>query len=218
MIGLKAIKMMLASSLLAISFTHANADTGAESGPVLAGTNYSVLQPKVATSAKGKIEVVELFWYGCPHCFKFERTIQPWARSLPEDVAFIKVPAFFGGLWDIHGQLFYTVEALGLGDIAHQAIFNEIHSKGNQLKSTEEIAKFLEGLNVSHEKFTKTYNSFAVRAKVESAKKLSIAYQASGVPLLIVNGKYKFDIASAGGEQLATQVADHLIEKERVAK
>lgn len=215
MIGSKTAKMLFASLLLAFTFTYANADTSPTSMRVVEGETYSLIQPKVATSASGKIEVAELFWYGCPHCYKFESTVEPWAKSLPQDVAFIKIPAFFGGLWDIHGQLFYTVEALKLGDNAHQAIFNEIHNNRNSLKSTTEIARFLEGFNVSHDEFVKTYNSFAVRTKVEKAKKLSTAYQASGVPTLIVNGKYRFDIASAGGERMATTLASHLIEKER---
>ena len=170
--------------------------------PLEAGKTYVELSNAVPVAVPGKIEVVELFWYGCPHCFAFEPTINPWVEKLPADVNFVRIPAMFGGIWDVHGQLFLTLEAMGVEDKVHKAVFETIHKaslndkSGNLLKTPEEMAEFLAAQGVDKAK----------------------AYQISGVPTMVVDGKYRFDLGTAGGPEQALNVADQLIAKERAAK
>ncbi|WP_439886975.1 thiol:disulfide interchange protein DsbA/DsbL [Pseudomonas sp. MBLB4123] len=190
----------------------------AQAEPIEAGKQYVELTSPVPVSKPGQIEVVELFWYGCPHCYQFESTINPWVEQLPEDVNFVRIPALFGGVWNVHGQAFITLESMKVEQKVHDAVFEAIHKQGKKLASPEEIAEFLVGQGVDKAKFLSTYNSFAVKGQMEKAKKLAMAYQISGVPVMVVNGKYRFDIGSSGGPQQALQVADYLIDRERAAQ
>ncbi|MGB4074017.1 thiol:disulfide interchange protein DsbA/DsbL [Pseudomonas sp.] len=190
----------------------------AQAEPIEAGKQYVELGNPVPVAKPGKIEVVELFWYGCGHCYQFESTINPWIETLPEDVNFVRIPAMFGGMWNVHGQMFITLDAMKVEPQVHAAVFDGIHKQGKKLATPEEMAEFLAGQGVDSAKFLSTYNSFAVKGMVEKAKKLAMAYQISGVPVMIVNGKYRFDISSSGGPQQALQVADQLIAKERAAQ
>ena len=185
---------------------------------IQAGKEYVELASPVPVSKPGKIEVVELFWYGCPHCYQFESTINPWVEQLPEDVNFVRIPALFGGVWNAHGQLFITLENMQVEQKVHDAIFNAIHKQGKKLATPDEMAEFLADQGLDKDAFLKTYNSFGVKGQMEKAKKLAMAYQISGVPVMIVNGKYRFDLGSAGGPQQTLQVADQLIAKERAAQ
>ncbi|MDH0895658.1 MULTISPECIES: thiol:disulfide interchange protein DsbA/DsbL [unclassified Pseudomonas] len=182
-----------------------------------AGRQYTELSSPVPVSQPGKIEVVELFWYGCPHCYQFEPTLNPWVEKLPGDVNFVRVPAMFGGIWDVHGQLFITLESMGVERQVHDAVFEAIHKEKRKLATPEEMAEFLAAHDVDKGKFLSTFNSFAVKGQMAKAKKLAMSYQITGVPVLIVNGKYRFDISSSGGENQALEVANFLIQKERTA-
>jgi len=182
-----------------------------------AGKQYTVLSTPVPVSQPGKIEVVELFWYGCPHCYAFEPSINPWIAKLPADVNFHRIPAMFGGIWNVHGQLFLTLDAMGVEHKVHTAVFDAIHKEGKKLATPEEMADFLAGQGVDKDKFLSTYDSFAIKGQIEKDKKLAMAYQISGVPTMVINGKYRFDIGSAGGPEKALELADFLIAKERDA-
>ena len=182
-----------------------------------AGKQYTVLSTPVPVSQPGKIEVVELFWYGCPHCYAFEPSINPWIAKLPADVNFHRIPAMFGGIWNVHGQLFLTLDAMGVEHKVHTAVFDAIHKEGKKLATPEEMADFLAGQGVDKDKFLSTYDSFAIKGQIEKDKKLAMAYQISGVPTMVINGKYRFDIGSAGGPDKALELADFLIAKEREA-
>jgi len=186
--------------------------------PLEAGKTYVQLSNPVPVAEPGKIEVVELFWYGCPHCYAFEPTINPWVDKLPKDVNFVRIPAMFGGIWDLHGQLFLTLEAMGVEHQVHTAVFEAIHKQHKMLKNKEEMAEFLATQNVDKAKFLSTFDSFAVKGQVEKAKKAAAAYQISGVPTMVVNGKYRFDLGTSGGPENTLNVADQLIAKERAAK
>ncbi|WP_443191029.1 thiol:disulfide interchange protein DsbA/DsbL [Pseudomonas indica] len=189
-----------------------------QAADIQAGKQYVELNSPVPVAQPGKIEVVELFWYGCPHCFQFEPTLNPWIAKLPEDVNFVRIPALFGGLWNIHGQLFITLESMKVEQKVHDAIFHAIHKEGKKLSTPDEMAEFLATQGIDKDAFLKAYNSFAVKGQMEKAKKLAMAYQITGVPVMVVNGKYRFDIGSAGGPEQALEVADFLIAKERAAQ
>ena len=186
--------------------------------PLEAGKTYIELSNAVPVAVPGKIEVVELFWYGCPHCYAFEPVVNPWAEKLPSDVNFVRLPAMFGGPWDAHGQMFLTLEAMGVEHKVHAAVFNAIQKEGKRLTDKDEMADFLATQGVDKAKFLQTFDSFAIKGKIAKAKDLAKKYEISGVPTMVVDGKYRFDLGTAGGPEQALNVADQLIAKERAAK
>ncbi|MCL4150905.1 UNVERIFIED_CONTAM: hypothetical protein GTU68_035954 [Idotea baltica] len=191
------------SVLCIANVTFAGDDTAAK---------YIELSPAVPVSKPGKIEVVELFWYGCPHCYEFEPIINPWIKSLPKDVNFVRIPAMFGGLWDVHGKLFLTLQSMGVEQKVHTAIFDAIQRQGKKLATPEDMANFVAGLGVDKDTFLSTYNSFAINSQVTQAKKLVQGYKVTGVPTLIINGKYRVPVREG-----VLDTANELIEKERKA-
>lgn len=208
-------KLILSAALVAAS---AFGMTAQAAEPIEAGKQYIELSNPVPVSAPGKIEVVELFWYGCPHCYAFEPTINPWAEKLPADVNFKRIPAMFGGPWDAHGQMFLTLEAMGVEHKVHAAVFDAIQNQHKRLTKPDEMAEFLATQGVDKDKFLATFNSFAIKGQINQAKELAKKYEITGVPSLVVNGKYRFDLGTAGGPEGVLNVADQLIAKERAAK
>ncbi|MDD2049851.1 thiol:disulfide interchange protein DsbA [Pseudomonas putida] len=193
----------------------------AQAAEPVEGKEYVQLSNAVPVSVPGKIEVVELFWYGCPHCYSFEPVVNPWAEKLPADVNFKRIPAMFGGPWDAHGQMFLTLEAMGVEHKVHAAVFDAIQVQRKKLTDPEEMAEFLTTQGVDKDKFLATFNSFAIKGQVQKAKELAKKYEITGVPSMVVNGKYRFDLGSAQGSQGpqgVLNVADFLIAKERAAK
>jgi protein dithiol oxidoreductase (disulfide-forming) len=208
--------LILSAALVTVSLFGMTAQ--AADVPLEAGKTYVELTNPVPVSVPGKIEVVELFWYGCPHCYAFEPTINPWAEKLPSDVNFKRIPAMFGGPWDAHGQLFLTLEAMGVEHKVHNAVFDAIQKQGKRLTKPDEMADFVATQGVDKDKFLATFNSFAIQGQIKQAKELAQKYGVQGVPTLIVNGKYRFDLGTAGGPEAVLNVADQLIAKERAAK
>ena len=201
---------LVSASLFGMSAQAANV-------PLEAGKTYVELSSAVPVAAPGKIEVVELFWYGCPHCYSFEPVVNPWAEKLPADVNFVRIPAMFGGPWDAHGQMFLTLEAMGVENKVHSAVFNAIQKEGKRLTDKNDMADFLATQGVDKDKFLATFDSFAIKGQIVKAKELAKQYEISGVPTMVVNGKYRFDLGTAGGPEQTLNVADQLIAKERAA-
>ncbi|ALE90506.1 thiol:disulfide interchange protein DsbA [Pseudomonas versuta] len=185
--------------------------------PLEAGKQYVELSSAVPVAVPGKIEVVELFWYGCPHCYAFEPVVNPWVEKLPSDVNFVRIPAMFGGPWDAHGQMFLTLQAMGVEGKVHHAVFEAIQKEGKRLTKQDEMADFLATQGVDKDKFLATFNSFAIKGQIKQAKELAQKYGITGVPTMVVDGKYRFDLGTAGGPEQALNVADQLIAKERAA-
>jgi thiol:disulfide interchange protein DsbA len=209
--------LILSAALMVVSLFGLTAQA-ADNVPLEAGKTYVQLDSQVPVQVPGKIEVVEMFWYGCPHCYAFEPVINPWIEKLPADVHFIRIPAMFGGPWDAHGQLFITLDTMGVEQKVHAAVFNAIQKEGKRLTDKDAMADFVATQGVDKQKFLETFDSFAVKGKITQYKQLAQKYGISGVPTLIVNGKYRFDVGSAGGEEQALNVADQLIAKERAAE
>jgi len=167
------------------------------------GTNYSKVVPAQPTSTSpDKVEVLEIFWYGCPHCFALDPAIESWrAKGRPGYVEFLRVPAMWNETTRMHARLFYTVELLGKLEELHTPIFREINVKGDPLNTVEKISAFLREHGVSNDEFQKAFSSFAVENKLQRADFLNRRYRIESVPTVIVNGKYKTDLSMAGGEQ-----------------
>ncbi|MFQ6004904.1 MAG: thiol:disulfide interchange protein DsbA/DsbL [Woeseia sp.] len=187
------------------------------------GQHFRRLVPTQPTvGGADRIEVAEIFWYGCPHCFSFEPLINEWAENAPANARFIRIPALWNPLARLHGQLYYTEEVLAkngkLADAAafHSAVFNEFHRKSNRLTSEEAIQKLFERYGVSEEDFSSTWNSFEVNQKMRVAHDLVRRYGVTGVPSIVVNGKYRTAAAEAGSYTKLVELIDELIARESI--
>ena len=182
------------------------------------GIEYKLVSPAQPTITKEKVEVVELFWYGCPHCYDFEPDLKKWLANKPDNVVFVQVPAVFNPGWALHARAYYTATSLGLYDNGkhefHDAFFKELHERKKRLNTKKLLQTFFARFGVSAEDFNNTFDFFAVNTKVNRAAALSKRYQLDGVPSLIVNGKYRVDGPMAGGRKGMLKVTDYLIKKE----
>ena len=179
------------------------------------GQHYQEIKPAVATSTSGdKVEVLELFWYGCPHCYAFEPQLQEWLKRKADYIEFVRVPAVFAQNWEIHARAFYAAQQLGVLDKINIPLFDALHKEGRKIGTAEEVGQFFAEKGVSAEEFKKAYSSFDVDTKTRRAITLTREYGISGVPALIVNGKYRSGAQEAGDLATLLKVVDYLAAKE----
>jgi thiol:disulfide interchange protein DsbA len=180
------------------------------------GTHYRLLPVAQPTSvAPDKVEVVEIFWYGCPHCYSLEPYIKAWRANMPADAEFVRMPAALNRSWQLHARVYYAAEALGVIDEVHEDLFREMHGKGNRLMTEESLIEFFGRYGVTEEQFTEALNSFAVQTKLRQSDSMVRRYRITGVPAVVVNGKYVTGADMAGGEQRLFEVVNFLVEQER---
>ena len=181
------------------------------------GKHYEVLQTPSVTRDPSKVEVVEVFWFGCNHCYSLEAYLQPWKKSLPEYVDFWKSPVVSG--WhtsaQTHARLFYASKALNIQDQAVFAAFNAIQREGKLLSGETELEYFFRGFGIDKERIRSVINSFGVKNAVKQADSRTRKWQVTGVPTLIVNGKYKVSATRELSTQRLLEVVDFLVKKER---
>ena len=182
------------------------------------GIEYIPIAPPVSTNSGSKVEVVELFWYGCPHCFNFEPQWEKWIASKPENVEVVRIPAIFRDSWIPAARAFYTAQFLGVLDRTHKPLFEAIHVKKQRFPDAQSFAKFFAKFGVAEKDFLDTYNSFAVDAKVRRAQDLTRRYQIDGVPTLVINGKYRTTGTIANGHDGMLEVLDFVIKQESAGK
>lgn len=208
----KKIKQLLVVALLApLAFSAL-----AQPEKYLEGTHYVALPAPVKTNDPSKIEVVEVFWYGCGHCFRFEPVLENWAASTASDVDFVRFPGMWNDLMKVHAQAFFTAEALGKIEEVHTPIFNAINVEGNRLQNEQQIAALFGKFGVSKEDFSKAFNSFSVRTKVNQAEARMREYQVRSTPNMIVNGKYLISTGdSVRTQEEMLEVVNFLVNKER---
>ncbi len=181
-------------------------------------SGYQEITPPQPIQNQDKIEVMEFFWYGCPHCYSFEPALEHWLKTLPDDVVFIRQPAIFSDLWGKHAKAYYVAEALEVVDKVHTDFFDAIQNKKQKLTSEDDLAEFFVSHGVDEQTFRNTYNSFLVDAKVRQAKAMPPRYGITGVPAVIINGKYKTNGSLAKSQENMINVINQLIEKERAAR
>ena len=179
------------------------------------GKNYTKLTQGQTTQSSNKIEVLEFFWYGCPHCYQFEPTIAKWKKNKPANVHFIRVPAPLNPSWMPHTKAFYALEIMGKGEQYHEALFNAIHVERKKLFDMASITRFLVSQGVDEKAFTSNVNSFAVEMRARQAMKLSKNYKLNGVPMMAINGKYTISAQQAGGYKALIEITNYLIDKEK---
>lgn len=184
----------------------------------VAGTHYTELQNPVNTNDASKVEVLEVFWYGCSHCFRFEPLINDYKANKPDYVDFDLFPAMWNGLMKIHAQVYYAAEALGAVDALHEPIFNAINLQGNRLQNERQIGDLFVEHGIPREEFEQAFNSFAVRTKVNQAESRMSDYQIRSTPNMVVNGKYLVTTgANVPTQQEMLEVVKFLVEKEHQA-
>jgi thiol:disulfide interchange protein DsbA len=184
--------------------------------------HYQRLVPTQPTiGGADKIEVAEFFWYGCPHCYTFEPTINGWVENdKPANVRFVRVPAMWNGLLVLHARLFYTEEILARNgtikdpEVFRDTVFQEYHRRGNRLASEGAIQKLFARFGVSEEEFSSTWNSFEVDQKMRIAQDLARRYSIASVPAIVVNGKYRTGAQEAGSNEKWMELVDELILRE----
>ena len=185
-------------------------------GEFIEGTHYVKLSQPHAVPAGGKIEVLEFFWYGCPHCNAFEPALDGWVKKLPADVAFRRMPvAFREEPFTTHQRLYFTIEAMGLIDTMHRKVFSAIHLDRARLDKLPEIVQLMTKNGVDGAQFTEVFNSFSVQTKARQAKQLAEAYRIDGVPALGIQGRFYTSGSMAGSGDRSLAVADYLIQRAR---
>jgi len=179
------------------------------------GVKFKRIANPQPTSTADKIEVLELFWYGCPHCYTLEPEIDTWLKNKPKDVEFVRTPAVLGPSWELLARGYYTAELLGATDKIHKPLFERLHKERKRIRNADELKDFFVAHGVSAEDFDNTFSSFAVITKTNRAKQAHDRYGITGVPALVVNGKYLVTAELAGGNKQALEVVDFLVQQER---
>lgn len=191
---------------------------GAQSQKIEEGFDYRILPVPQPVETKGKVEVIEFFWYGCPHCYDFEPELSAWVKRQPKDVVFRRIPVAFRDDLLPHSQLFYALEAMGKGDALNEKVMYAMHKENKRLLAEPEIADWAASQGVDRNSFLATYRSFAVVSKARAAKQLAEAYRIDGVPTIVMQGKYVTSPSIAGTKAKAIAVMDYLEEKIRKDK
>lgn len=190
----------------------------AQSTKIEEGFDYRILPMPQPVETKGKVEVIEFFWYGCPHCYDFEPELSAWVKRQPKDVVFRRVPVAFRDDFMPHSQLFYALEALGKGDALNEKVMYAMHKENKRLMTENEIADWVASQGIDRNSFLATYRSFAVVSKARAARQMADAYRIDGVPTIVMQGRYVTSPSIAGTKAKAITVMDYLEQKIRKDK
>ena len=177
------------------------------------GKDYGTISRPMPVKQDGVVEVLEIFWYGCGHCYNLEPVISNWSKKQDSSVKLTKMPVTWGPAHQLHAKLFYTIEALGIGDKGHAAVFTSIHKESNYLSSEESILQLLETFDFDRAEIKKQMNSFSVKQKLKRAMEISRQLKVTAVPMLFVDGQYKIEAKRSHSEML--EVADYVIELQK---
>lgn len=179
------------------------------------GRHYQRLTPTQPTSSSpDKVEVAEVFWYGCSHCYTFDPYIERWKPGLAENVSFVRIPAVWNPLVRLHAQAFYTAAYLGKEEEMHTAFFREIHVNNNTLASKDALEEFFGRFGVSKKDFNEAFDSFDVNRKLQQADTLARRYRVTSVPVVVINGKYTSNAGMTNGYDTLLEVVDELVDME----
>jgi thiol:disulfide interchange protein DsbA len=209
---------MIKKVSLSLFFLSLIGAVSAQTRPIEEGFDYRVLPTAQAIEAKGKIEVIEFFWYGCPHCHDFEPQLDAWVKRQAKDVSVKKVPVAFRDDLLPHSQLFYALESLGKSNL-HAKVMETMHVGKRKLLTEPEITDWAVSQGIERETFLKTFKSFTVTSKARAANQIAQAYRIDGVPTVAVQGKYITSPSiTAGSKTRAIEAMDHLVNKVRKEK
>jgi len=213
------IKMKFANNLFlklistALLFTATTA-AYAQDEKFIQGGHYELLDEVQPVQTGDKIEVVEMFWYRCPHCYRLEPYIIEWKKNMPENAEYVPIPALLNANWEFHARAYYTFEALGIEDQLHAEFFNALHVQRKNINSVEKLTEWARDLDISEaDQIPATFTSFAVENKLNFANIMSRKYGITGVPSIIVDGRYRTSIGLAGSHEKLIEVINFLIDK-----
>jgi thiol:disulfide interchange protein DsbA len=179
------------------------------------GIDYSTVAPPERAEPGDDVEVLEVFWYGCPHCYHLEPAIQKWLEHKPEGVTFRRMPAAVSPRWVPHAKAYYAAEMLGVLDKLHEPLFKAMHEEKRRIFTDEQIIRFAAEQGIDEDAFRNAYNSFPVDMQVRKAADLGEHYNIDGVPAMVVNGKYVTSASQTGGSARMFDVIDYLVAKEK---
>jgi len=177
-------------------------------------TDYQLISPAVKTTQPDKVVVTEIFWYGCPHCFRFEPYVERWASELPDGVVFEHVPSSLNPRWTVLARAYYAFKMMGVLEQTHKAVFEAIHLKRQRLDSLDSIAAFAASQGLDEKVFRENYASFPVETQVRKNAQKEKRYGHRGVPAGIVNGKYLVSASLAGSNERMIQIMNFLVSQE----
>ncbi len=184
-----------------------------------AGRDFLPLERPVPTDVgPGKIEVIEFFWYSCPHCKAFEPTLEKWMKNAPKDVVVRRVPIAFRDDFAPQQRLYYTLEAMDLVDKLHTKVFHAVHTERLPLNTDAMILSWIDKQGVDSKKFAEVYRSFGVASKVKRAVQLQNEFRVEGVPSLGVAGRFYTDGELAGNMNRALEIVDFLVAEARKSR
>ena len=206
MLNLKRLFLLLAIVL--------GACTQATAEPV-AGKDYQVIDPPVPSGTPNKVEVIEFFYYGCPHCYQLEPHLKNWLKQKPNDVEFKTQPAVFRESWLPLTKAYYALEATGDLTRLHEKVFAALHDQQLNINNDEALFAWVEKQGVDREKFVEAYTSFGVQGKAQRAVQMTKEYRVAGTPSIVVGGKYITSGSMTGSHEGMMKVVDYLIAKAR---
>lgn len=210
--------LFLLTGLLVVSACGAQEDKAAAAKTEWKEGEHYIVLAKPTPPASGKVEVTEVFSYACPHCAHFQPYADQLKSKLPAGVTFGYMPVVFNPSWEPLARAFYVAQSLGVLDKTHQALFDALHRDHKPLRSIEDLAGFYAAHGVDPKTFVSTAQSFVVEGNLSQGRERAMAYQIESTPTLVVNGKYRLDAASAGGQGQAVELALWLVNKELAAR
>ena len=179
------------------------------------GYHYHRISPALPLQVgAGHVEVLELFWYGCPHCYVFEEYLGDWKREKADHVKFVRVPAVMNRNWVPQARAYYALEEMGEAERMHSLFFEAIHVQGRRLGDMKSISRFLGQHGIDTGSFEKAYRSSSVSKNIQHSRQLARDSGASSVPTIVVNGKYRSTAGDAGGYDQLLQLINHLVLQE----
>jgi len=179
------------------------------------GIDYNLVSAPERAEPGDDVEVLELFWYGCPHCYQLEPAIDRWLEQQPEGVTFRRMPAAVSPRWVPHAKAYYAAEMLGVLDELHEPLFKAMHDEKRKIYTEDQIIAFAKEQGIDADAFRNAYHSFPVDMQVRKAADLARRYNIDGVPAIVVNGKYVTSATQTGSRDRMFAVIDHLIAKEK---
>lgn len=203
--NINALKTQIIAALFAFAAPFALAQEFAE------GAYYELLSEAQPVQTGEQIEVVEMFWYRCPHCYSLEPFIERWREEKPENAELVTMPAVVSERWAFDARLYYTLEALGLEQELHGEVFDALHAQRLALDTPEAFADWAAKHGADREAVLAAFDSFTVESKLQFATVMSRNYGISGVPAIIVDGKYRTSVGLAGGQEKLLEVIDFLV-------
>ncbi len=180
----------------------------------VAGSDFQLISPAVKTTHPEKVVVTEIFWYGCPHCFRFEPYVERWSAGLPEGVVFEQVPSVISPRWQVHARAYYAFQMMGALEQLHTPFFDALHLKRQRLNDVDAVAGFVAEQGLDEKAFREHYASFAVQTQISKSGRTEKRYGHQGVPAVVVNGKYLVSSSLAGSNERMIQIMNFLIAQE----